>query len=98
MYRVLLNVGSSQWQKSNTPGVVSRKVADHYLNVVLSSARIVVEHVLAGVKRCRIVKEVFRNTKVGFPDLVMDVACALHNLRVAFRYPVPTLKLLDSGG
>jgi len=44
-----------------------------------------VEHALAGVKRSRIVKEVFRNTKEEFSDLVMVVACGLHNLRVRYR-------------
>ena len=69
-------------------------MADKRLNALLSSARIVVEHTLSGVKRCHIVKDVFRNTKVGFTDLVMEVACALHNLRVHFRHPVPALNLL----
>ena len=44
-----------------------------------------VEHALAGVKRSRIVKDVLRNTKEGFSDLVMTVACGLHNLRVQVR-------------
>ena len=43
------------------------------------------EHALAGVKRCRSVKEVLRNTKEGFSDLVMVIACGLHNLRVHYR-------------
>jgi hypothetical protein len=32
-------------------------------NTMIASIRILVEHVISGVKRCRIVKEVFRNTK-----------------------------------
>ena len=44
-----------------------------------------VEHALAGVKRSRIVKEVFRNTKEELSDLVMVVACGLLNLRVRYR-------------
>ena len=43
------------------------------------------EHDLAGVKRCRIVKEVLRNTKDGVSDAVMEAACGLHNLRVEKR-------------
>jgi hypothetical protein len=58
-------------------------------NTMISSVRIVVEHVLAGVKRCRIVKDVFRNTKALFDDLVMEIACGLHNVRVAYRYAKP---------
>jgi hypothetical protein len=44
-----------------------------------------VEHGLAGVKRCRSVKDVFRNTKEGASDAVMEAACGLHNLRVQNR-------------
>jgi hypothetical protein len=73
-------------------------VADKLLNRLLSTERIVVEHTLSGVKRCHIVKDLFRNTKVGFTDLVMDVACALHNLRVDFRHPVPTVDILTLAG
>jgi hypothetical protein len=48
----------------------------------------VVEHVIAGVKRCRIVKDVFRNTTEAFDDLVMELACGLHNFRVNFRISI----------
>jgi hypothetical protein len=82
------------WQPKKKPKGQELNVADKRLNVLLSSARIVVEHTLSGVKRCHIVKDVFRNTKVGFTDVVMEVACALHNLRVHFRHPVPTLDIL----
>ncbi len=67
---------------------------DKALNQMLSGVRIVVEHALSCVKRCRIVKDEFRNTKAGFDDLVMEVACALHNLRVEFRHPIATLDIL----
>jgi hypothetical protein len=54
-------------------------------NSLISSVRIIVEHVICGVKRCRIVKDVFRNTKDKFDDLVMEIACGLHNFRTAYR-------------
>jgi hypothetical protein len=65
------------------------------LNKLLAGTRVLVENVIAGVKRCRIVKDVFRNLKPGFSDLVMEVACALHNFRMASRHPVPTVSLLQ---
>ena len=40
------------------------------------------EHAIGGVKRCRIVKERLRCRKFGFDDLVMLIACGLHNFRV----------------
>lgn len=60
--------------------------ADRVANRMKATARVVIEHVMAGIKRCRSVKDVLRNTVVDFSDLVMDVACGLHNLRVEFRY------------
>lgn len=55
------------------------------LNSVISGVRIVVEHVIAGLKRCRVVKDIFRNSLEKFDDLVMEIACGLHNLRVTSR-------------
>ena len=75
-------------------------VGHHLLNHLFSSARVVVENVIAGVKRCRIVKDVLRLTTDGISDLVMEIACGLHNLRVSYRHPLPTfdiLSLLSSG-
>ncbi len=83
------------WQPKKKPKGRQLDIADKFFNTLLSSARIVVEHTLAGVKRSRIVKDLFRNTKLGFTDKVMEVACALHNLRVHFRHPIPDLKLLS---
>jgi hypothetical protein len=57
--------------------------------------RIEVEHVIAGVKRCRIVKDVLRLTKQGSSDLVMEIACGLHNLRVACRHALPDFDLCE---
>jgi hypothetical protein len=54
-------------------------------NSLISSIRIVIEHIIAGIKRCRIVKDLFRNTKENYDDLVMEIACALHNFRVDCR-------------
>ena len=55
-------------------------------NTLLARIRIGIEHIIAGIKRCRIVKDVFRNTKEQFDDVVMELACGLHNFRVYHRY------------
>ena len=70
-------------------------VADRWLNRLFSSGRVVVEHVIAGVKRCRIVKDVLRLTKDGISELEMEIACGLHNLRVSCRHPLPAFDLLS---
>ena len=70
-------------------------MGDKFLTHLLSRVRIMVEPVLAGVKRCRIVKAVLRLTKAGIADLVMEIACGLHNLRVSCRHPLPTFDVLS---
>ena len=68
-------------------------MADMFLNQVIASVRIEVEHVIAGIKRCRIVKETLRLTQDGISDMVMEIACGLHNLRVSQRQPLPAFDL-----
>jgi hypothetical protein len=51
-------------------------------NREVSRLRVRIEHVNSSIKRCRIVKETIRLFKTGVRDLVMEVCCALHNLRV----------------
>jgi hypothetical protein len=60
---------------------------DKIFNKMISGVRVIAEHVIAGVKRLRIVKDVLRNTEEGFADLVTEIACGLHNLRVTLRVP-----------
>jgi N12 class adenine-specific DNA methylase len=55
------------------------------INKVISKVRVGVEHAICGVKRCRIVADVFRNLRSGFVDEAMQVASGLHNLRVITR-------------
>ena len=64
---------------------------DKFLNHLISSGRVGVENVIAGVKRCRMVKDVLRLTTEGISDLVMEIACGLHNLRM-LSSPVPRLR------
>jgi len=59
--------------------------AEKEQNSLISRMRIIVEHVICGIKRCHIVKDVFRNTKDRFDDLVMEIACGLHNFRTEQR-------------
>jgi hypothetical protein len=54
-------------------------------NHSISSVRVKVEHAIGGVKICRIVKDRFRCHKFGFDDLVMELACGLHNLRMTLN-------------
>jgi hypothetical protein len=55
-------------------------------NRLISSIRVTLEHIVSGVKRCRIVKDLFRNTQQNFDDVVMELACGLHNYRSHWRH------------
>lgn len=55
-------------------------------NTCFARRRIRVEHAIAGIKRNRSVSDIYRNIKQGTDDLLMTIACGLHNLRVANRY------------
>ena len=87
--------GVLTFQPRKKPKGKALGIADLFFNRLISSVRIRVEHVIASIKRCRIVKEVFRNTKEGLSDLVMCIACALHNWRISFRHPIPNQQLLS---
>jgi hypothetical protein len=56
-------------------------VEDRVLHPLISSARVVVEHVIAGVKRCRIVQEVLRLTTEGSSD--RELSSPVPHLRCA---------------
>ncbi len=68
---------------------------DKFLNKMISRVRIVVENVISGVKRCRIVKDELRLTKENISDVVMEIACGLHNLRVTFRQSMQTIDITN---
>ena len=52
-------------------------------NQMLSSLRVVIEHVNSGIKRLRMLKDPIRLHNEWFRDTVLVVGCGLHNLRVA---------------
>ncbi len=74
---------TQQPKKKPRGGKLTR--AEKNRNFIFSSTRIIVEHVISGIKRCGILKDVFRNTKHKFDDLVMAICCALHNFRTECR-------------
>lgn len=50
-----------------------------------SSIRVLVENALAGVKRLRIVTDVFRNKKKNFDDQAMFISCGLWNYHLSVK-------------
>ncbi len=74
------------YQPKKKPRGYELSAEDKAENTMIASIRILVEHVIAGVKRCRIVRDIFRNTTAHFDDLVMEIACGLHNFRAMLRY------------
>jgi hypothetical protein len=69
---------------------------DKFLNKIISRVRMVVENVISGIKRCRIVKDELRLTKENISDVVMEIACGLHNLRATFRQPMQTIDITNA--
>lgn len=59
--------------------------SEKIINRAISSLRVEVEHQIGGAKRCQIVVQRFRNRAEGFVDEVMEIACGLHNFRLAYR-------------
>lgn len=53
-------------------------------NRAISRIRVRVEHDIGGAKVYHIVRDVYRNHKQGFEDLVMETACGLHNFRLDY--------------
>ena len=60
-------------------------------NQALHQGRLRIEHVNSSVKRCRIVKDRIRLWKEGIRDLVMELCCALHNVRVRLNPWLPMI-------
>ncbi len=54
-------------------------------NQRIASEKMRIEHTMASVKRCRIVKDTMRYWRDGIRDMVMEIACGLHNLRLRHR-------------
>lgn len=60
---------------------LSRTVKER--NTRKSHLRVLVEHAIGGVKRLRIVSDVFRNRVKNFDDKVMNISCGLWNYHLA---------------
>jgi hypothetical protein len=66
--------------------------AQKAFNRQLAALRIRIEHVNSSVKRCRIVKDLCRLRVCGVKDAVMEIACSLHNFRIALFPWQPLIK------
>ena len=56
-------------------------------NRELSRVRVVIEHLISGAKRMRIVKEELRLKVEEISDDLMEIACGTHNFRNLLRKP-----------
>ncbi|GAB4205645.1 MAG: hypothetical protein OHK0022_31880 [Roseiflexaceae bacterium] len=54
-------------------------------NRAISRRRVRIEHIICAVKRCAILKEDLRLRADHIRDTVMEICCALHNLRLRFN-------------
>lgn len=90
---VLMDTGFTGYTPAGAEGLMPRKKPRgkpldpvwKEINRAIARLRVQVEHALAGVKRSHIVADIYRNTRPGFEDAVMLLACGLHNFRVSCR-------------
>ena len=61
--------------------------AEKEANRELSRVRVMIEHLISGAKRLRIVKEQLRLKVENISDDVMEIACGTHNYRNLMRKP-----------
>ena len=54
-------------------------------NHCIASEKMRIEHTICSVKRCRIVKDKIRYWQDTIRDMVMAIACGLHNFRLRYR-------------
>lgn len=59
--------------------------AEKEQNKAICRERIGVEHSIGGAKVYHIVRDVYRNHRQKFEDLIMETACGLHNFRLDYR-------------
>jgi hypothetical protein len=76
-------ITSSQPKKKPRNGALTE--AERRENQAISRDRIGVEHSIGGAKVYRIVRDVYRNHRPTYDDLIMETVCGLHNLRCDFR-------------
>lgn len=76
----LAGVAHTRPFKKPKSGELSAEQKAH--NRLVAQRRIVAEHVIRSVKRCRIAKDTIRLWKDGLKDMVMEVSCGLHNFRL----------------
>ncbi|MBD3884522.1 transposase family protein [Phormidium tenue FACHB-886] len=77
--------GVTTFQPKKKPRNQELTQAEKQRNREISSERVEVEHQIAGIKRCKIVVDKFRNRIAHSVDDVMETACGLHNFRLNYR-------------
>lgn len=77
--------GTTTYQPKKKPRGKELTAEEKEGNRLISRERVPVEHSIGGAKIFRIIHDTFRNIKEGFVDRVMEVACGLFNLRLAYR-------------
>jgi len=77
---------TTTYQPKKKPRGRELSPAEKENNRAISKERIGVEHSIGGAKVFHIVRDVYRNHRQSFADLVMETACGLFNLRLDFAH------------
>lgn len=77
--------GAIIWMPKKQPKGKALTQEQTQQNREVSRFRVLVEHAICGAKRCLIVKDPLRCHKLGFDDLIMELAYGLHNFRLTIK-------------
>ena len=79
--------GVKIWQPKKKPRGGELTAEEKEVHRTLSGMRVVIEHLISGAKRLRIVKEELRLKVASIADDLMEIACGTHNFRDLMRKP-----------
>lgn len=79
--------GITTHQPKKKPRTGTLTDAQKAVNQTISRQRMGVEHSIGGAKAYRIVRDIYRNHRPAYDDLIFETACGLHNFRCDSRCP-----------
>lgn len=77
--------GVRTYQPKKKPPKRELTSAEKETNRLISRVRVRVEHAIGGAKVFHIARDVYRNRRTKYEDLLFETACGLHNFRCDYR-------------
>lgn len=77
--------GIRTYQPKKKPPKGELTAAEKANNVAISRVRVRVEHSLGGAKVFHIARDIYRNHRANYEDVLFETACGLHNFRCDYQ-------------